>query len=95
MILHELGTNAVKYGALCGEAGTVEVTWVIAAEESSRQLRLEWRERGGPPVAKPTRKGFGSTLISKALSGNSGSAELDFSPSGVTCRVNVPIGNLS
>jgi PAS domain S-box-containing protein len=95
MILHELGTNAVKYGALSSEAGTVEVAWTIAVENGSRQLRLEWRERGGPPVAKPTRKGFGSTLISKALSGNSGSAKLDFSPSGVTCRVNVPIGNLS
>src|SRR6185369_14003549 len=78
MVLHELGTNAVKYGALSSENGCVGITWTIGDTdthgESTRRLRLEWRESGGPAVVAPTRKGFGSTLIERALEGKNGSS---------------------
>lgn len=91
MILHELGTNAVKYGALSNQEGSVDVSWTVPAENGSRGLRLEWREGGGPAVAKPSRKGFGSTLIERALSADHGKAEIDYAPGGVICRVYVPL----
>jgi PAS domain S-box-containing protein len=63
MAVHELATNAIKYGALAGEAGHVDVSWSLA----DGRFRWSWRERGGPPVAPPTRKGFGSRMIERAL----------------------------
>lgn len=95
MILHELGTNAVKYGALSNQEGTVALLWTIADEAGRRELRLEWREVGGPQVSKPTRKGFGSTLIERALSADQGKAEIDYAPTGVVCHVCIPLMSLA
>ena len=69
LMLHELGTNAAKYGALSASAGTVEIRWLVR----DGRLALNWTERNGPPVTAPSRRGFGSTLIERTANGNGGS----------------------
>jgi two-component system CheB/CheR fusion protein len=91
MILHELGTNAVKYGALSNGDGVVAVTWELAYAEDGARLKLCWRESNGPAVNPPRRKGFGSTLIERILQGGNGKAELEFAPSGVICTLEMAI----
>ena len=87
MALHELATNALKYGALSTSAGEVRLSW----SQSNGVLRLEWREVGGPPVRPPRRKGFGSRLLRRGLTGElSSAAELIFAPEGLICRLDVP-----
>ena len=90
MVLHELGTNAVKYGALSNDAGRISVTWEFADAEH-RVVRVLWRETDGPPVAPPTRKGFGSTLIGKALASQNSKAKIDFDPTGVICTLDLAL----
>jgi PAS domain S-box-containing protein len=89
MVLHELGTNAVKYGALSNDTGRVDISWKIADDPKGRHLWLVWQEIGGPPVAPPARKGFGSTLIERALEGDRGKARLDYAASGVVCVLEI------
>lgn len=67
LAVHELATNAVKYGALSVPGGTITITWQAGAPGSAEPFRFEWMEAGGPPVARPTRKGFGSRLLERAL----------------------------
>jgi PAS domain S-box-containing protein len=84
MALHELGTNAAKYGALAAESGRVSIAWTVDEE----RLRLEWRESGGPPVEAPTRRGFGSRLIERGLQADlDGAAALHFEPGGLRCEI--------
>jgi PAS domain S-box-containing protein len=91
MVLHELGTNAVKYGALSNDDGTVDVVWDIAGEGKPRKLRLTWTEKGGPPASEPKKKGFGSRMIEHAIRGEQGMSEFRFGPGGLTCRIEMPI----
>ena len=93
MALHELATNAVKYGALHGEAGRVRLTWrVRTSGHGGDQLELEWREAGGPPVTPPASSGFGSRLLTQGLAADlAGAAELDFAPDGLVCRITAPV----
>jgi two-component sensor histidine kinase len=91
MLLHELGTNAMKYGALSSEKGTVTIDWSLVEDGKSPQLQLTWQERGGPHVNAPTRKGFGSTLIEKALSGTQGKVQLRYEPHGIICDVRMKL----
>jgi two-component sensor histidine kinase len=85
LCLHELATNAVKYGALSVEGGRVLCDW---AERSPGIFVLRWTEEGGPAVAKPRSSGFGARLISAALNGvPGGSAMLKFEPEGVRCEL--------
>lgn len=74
LLLHELTTNAVKYGSLSTPGGRVSLSWELAGEGADRELVLEWREHGGPPAADSTRKGFGSRLLKLGLTGTGGSA---------------------
>jgi PAS domain S-box-containing protein len=86
--LHELGTNAAKYGALSSERGSVAVRWTI----NGGRFRLTWEEIGGPPVHPPTRKGFGSRMIERALAVElQGSAKIDYRPTGVVCAIDAPL----
>lgn len=88
MVLHELGTNACKYGALKGDSGTVDVRWSCEPEGEATRLRLRWAEAGGPPVAPPTRRGFGSRLIERQIGREfNGKAELRFEPDGVVAEI--------
>ncbi len=67
MALHELTTNAIRYGALSVPNGYVEIRWTVDEVEGGRKLHLEWREFGGPPVTEPQHQGFGSTLLRRVL----------------------------
>lgn len=92
MALHELATNAVKYGAWSGDHGKVAITWAIGEGEGGQRLKLQWRESGGPPVAPPARRGFGSRLIERGLAAElGGEAKLLFEPSGLTCVLEAPL----
>jgi PAS domain S-box-containing protein len=91
MAAHELSTNALKYGSLSTATGEVEVTWTVDQAEPPR-LWLRWRERGGPPVVEPVRRGFGSRLIERGLTAElGGSVHLSFEPEGVTCVIDAPL----
>ena len=87
LALHELATNASKYGSLSVPGGTILITWNCHDSEGTAILRFEWRERGGPVVPVPTRRGFGSRLIEQALSSDFGAqVKLNFDPDGLVCR---------
>jgi two-component sensor histidine kinase len=92
MVLHELTTNAVKHGALSLGAGRVHVSWEIRAGADSPRLKLTWRESGGPPVARPSREGFGLRLVTHGLPYElNGQVELAFPRTGVHCEIDFPI----
>ncbi|MFC3069170.1 sensor histidine kinase [Phenylobacterium soli] len=92
LALHELATNAVKYGALRGAHGTVSIHWEVEDRHGEEWLVLEWRERGGPPVSPPKRRGFGSRLIERGVTGEiGGKAHLDFDPAGLSCCISAPL----
>lgn len=94
MTLHELATNATKYGALSNDAGTVRVNWTVAPFDGSGELELTWTEQGGPPVSPPTRKGFGTRLIQRNLAHDlGGDATIDYRPQGVVSVIRSPIEN--
>ena len=83
MVLHELATNAAKYGALANGSGRITVDWELLA---GNRLRLTWKESGGPPPQPAERKGFGSLLIEKAFAAQvGGSAWLEYTAEGVVC----------
>ena len=89
---HELATNASKYGALSNDSGRVTVCWTLEAE----RLSFIWREEGGPRVAEVSRTGFGTKLIKRTLAAElKGTAELDFAPNGLICRVMAPLPRMS
>ncbi|AXQ95894.1 PAS domain-containing protein [Cereibacter azotoformans] len=91
LVIHELATNAMKYGALSESGGTVSVRCLPREACPPGIVRLEWLERGGPVVAEPTRWGFGQTVIRNAFAyAESGGAEVSFDPEGVRCRVSLP-----
>jgi PAS domain S-box-containing protein len=83
MVLHELATNAIKYGALSNDSGRVELAWETRQEKDQLHLSFRWTEVGGPPVQVPERRGFGSSLIERALQGESSATRLDFEPDGL------------
>ncbi|WP_407189944.1 sensor histidine kinase [Bradyrhizobium centrosematis] len=88
MIVHEIATNAAKYGALSNETGRVMLDWEIIAETPKPRLRLIWTETGGPPVTAPVQRGFGSRLIERSARDQlGGEATVDFLPRGVICTV--------
>ena len=88
MAMHELVTNAAKYGALSTENGVVDIKWEIDGE----QLKLNWTESGGPPVTPPTRKGFGRLLIERVLASDlDGTVTLDFAGEGLKCAITLPM----
>jgi PAS domain S-box-containing protein len=89
LVLHELGTNASKYGALSVASGNVDLSW--ESVESGEALEMRWRELGGPTVAEPTRRGFGTFIIEQSLRGLDGEANIRFEPAGVVCDMSIPI----
>jgi two-component sensor histidine kinase len=94
MALHELATNAVKYGALANKTGTIEVSWTVQNGAAPPRLSLYWSEAGGPPVTAPRRRGFGSRLIERSLAQDlGGQVEIAFEPAGVVCSVDAPLTN--
>ncbi len=94
LVVHELTTNAVKYGALSRNGGRVTVRAIGHTPEAG-SLVIEWRESGGPEVAPPTRKGFGGTVIARSLQYSvNGGAEIDYDRAGLVCRIMLPSEDL-
>ncbi|MFZ2069000.1 MAG: HWE histidine kinase domain-containing protein [Xanthobacteraceae bacterium] len=89
--LHELATNAVKYGAFSNEAGSILLAWTVELNPEGDRLILRWQEKDGPPVTPPTRKGFGSRVIERGLPHElQGTVNLDYRTDGVVCTINIP-----
>lgn len=95
LALHELAANAVKYGALSGPTGRVELAWkILHGADGEARFHLRWRETGGPVVQRPARRGFGSRMIERSLRAHfGGAAALTFEPSGVEFRIDAPLGD--
>ena len=94
LTLHELTTNAVKYGALSVPQGRVSLTASLVETDDGPDLRIAWTEIGGPPVVPPSRKGFGSRLIERGLTAQVGARlALDYPREGVTCVIEAPLAN--
>ena len=101
LVIHELATNASKHGALPPLRGRVAVNGPFAPLKGHPKLHFRWQERGGPPVKKPTRKGFGTVLLEHAIAGIDSAPTIDFAPAGLTYETEtalsmlVPTGNHS
>jgi two-component sensor histidine kinase len=95
MAVHELATNAAKYGALSNGSGRISVHWTIA-ERDEEQLEIVWTETGGPKVAAPSSEGFGSRLIERGLADQlGGEAVIYYRETGVICRIFAPLGTIT
>jgi PAS domain S-box-containing protein len=95
LALHELCTNAAKYGALSVATGQVEITWHVSGEGNAAQFRFRWQEIGGPRVKAPDRKGIGSRLIERSLAGSFGNkAEIGYEPTGVVWSIETRLSAL-
>lgn len=91
MALHELCTNARKYGALSKEEGQVRLDW-SQTDDAQQQLCIHWHESGGPAVSPPTRRGFGSTLLERTLAHDlEGEVMINFKPEGLVCCISIPL----
>ena len=89
---NELATNAVKYGAFASATGSLLIEWSTETTPAGLNLVLCWREKGGPAVAAPSRKGFGSRVIERGLAHElGGTVELHYRPDGVVCEMNIPV----
>lgn len=93
LALHELSTNAAKYGALSGPHGRVEISWEVSGSAGVDSLwRLRWTESGGPPVQPPRRRGFGSRLIEGGVARElGGKSRVDYHPTGIVCTIEAPL----
>ena len=95
MTIHELCTNAVKYGALSNDKGKVTIVWSVSGRKKSLPLlKFRWSEKGGPPVAPPTSRGFGTRLIERSLASDlGGSVKITFARTGVVCVITASLGD--
>jgi two-component system CheB/CheR fusion protein len=92
MAMHELATNAGKYGSLSVPEGRVSVTWTTRLQDQRPWLQLQWTESGGPAVSPPTRRGFGTRLINEGVPYElDGEVTLEFPPGGATCIIDIPL----
>jgi PAS domain S-box-containing protein len=92
LVVHELATNAAKYGALSHpENGCVRVSWRLEGGDGAQRLHLLWREQEGPPVTPPASRGFGSQLIERGVRELGGAVSNEWDRKGVVCRINVPL----
>lgn len=92
LALHELATNAIKYGALSTPEGAIRIDWNLAyGGDGERHLNFLWEETGGPPVDPPVRAGFGTRLLSRVFAPGEGDITLTFPPNGVRCVIALPL----
>jgi two-component sensor histidine kinase len=95
LAIHELATNAIKYGTLSNDSGQIVITWSETLEGDAPIFHFSWQEYGGPRIEKPLEKGFGSGLIEGGLAWDFGATvDLSYEPSGFICRLSAPMGNL-
>jgi PAS domain S-box-containing protein len=96
LLVHELATNATKYGALSRPEGTVAIHWSIEGEGADARFKFQWQERDGPPVVPPTRQGFGSIVLEKAAAQDFGALpKISFAPDGVTYQIDAPLSAMA
>lgn len=93
LVLHELTTNAFKYGSLSNEDGRVEIRWEISAVDGAPAFELSWRELNGPVVSPPAVLGFGSRLINAGIAGATNRVKIDYAPDGLRCTVRVSMAD--
>ncbi len=91
LALHELLTNALKYGALSNDAGRIDLGWTIDGDSAARRIRMTWEESGGPPVSAPAAPGLGTRIVRELAAEFGGTAEFDFRPTGLTCVIDLPL----
>jgi two-component system CheB/CheR fusion protein len=89
LLVHELATNAAKYGALSVSRGTVKIMWEVIQRENGHRLRWVWTEQDGPPVSPPTKTGFGTEVIEHGLA--EAQVQREFRAEGVVCTVELPL----
>ena len=96
LALHELATNAIKYGALANDTGRIRMEWGVETRDGVKTFGFVWSERGGAPVAPPSRTGFGSRLVQRATAAEfQGSSVIDYAPTGVVWRLSAPFEGLA
>jgi two-component sensor histidine kinase/FixJ family two-component response regulator len=95
LIVHELSTNAAKYGSLSNVDGVVDVSWFVSSADARPHLDFHWTEHGGPPVVDNGRKGFGFSLISAMGQTLTGSPVIDLRPDGLVCRMRMPLETIT
>lgn len=91
MMINELATNAIKYGALSNDNGVIQIQWDELIKPSGRKLQITWKEEAGPPVAQPEYQGFGTRMIDYNCAAQSGIASFDFASSGLKVILELPI----
>ncbi|MGX5774859.1 PAS domain S-box protein [Methylorubrum zatmanii] len=96
LALHELATNAAKYGALSNETGSIDLRWHVVHEGGASRFCLTWSEQGGPPIlTQPARRGFGSRLIERSFAAEvGGEVELLYAPTGLICRLEASLASM-
>src|SRR5262249_21971412 len=92
IVLHELATNAAKYGSLTQAKGTVGLSWKVTKRNDQSTLTVIWKEKDGPPVKSPTRTGFGNTLIEKGIP--DASVTREYRQDGLVCTIEFPLPEL-
>ncbi len=96
LMIHELATNAAKYGALSRDEGRIFIDWTVAEVNGERSLRFSWEERGGPTVPPPSKRGFGSEIVEKyAAKELSGTLSIQFEPDGVRVSLHAPVREIA
>jgi two-component sensor histidine kinase len=91
MALHELCTNAMKYGALSNDSGRIDLKWT-RIDGANPQLQIDWQEMEGPSVIPPSRRGFGSLLLERTLAHDlAGEVKMAFAPTGLVCSIGAPL----
>jgi two-component sensor histidine kinase/CheY-like chemotaxis protein len=94
MVVHELATNTVKYGALTGDRGRIEIAWAIDSDSNEPTFLIRWMERNGPPIVAPNYRGFGTTVVTRMVEASlDGETELDYAPTGLTWKFSCPLRN--
>jgi two-component sensor histidine kinase len=95
LVVHELATNAAKHGALSRPGGRVSIRWDIQRNGAADALHFTWQERGGPPISRPARRGFGTVLLEHAIAGTDSAAVIDFASAGLSYKTTTPVGMLT
>jgi two-component sensor histidine kinase/CheY-like chemotaxis protein len=95
LIVHELCTNAAKYGALSNAGGEVQAEWSLGGNSANGYMDFSWKERGGPPVKPASHEGFGLSLITAMGSNPASEPIIDFAPSGFACKIRVPLDTIT
>jgi two-component system CheB/CheR fusion protein len=95
LLLHELTTNAVKYGAFSEASGEVSISWTIIGAGANARFWFRWEERHGPPIKPPAHKGFGTVLLESTFSGPNAKRRLAFESGGLVYELDIPLATLT